>query len=179
MPPRTRSGSRGRGRGSAQQDPQPGERLAGGDPLQEIPVVESASESVTRPAVHPRDEAGPSAPPPPTGPPVVDYGAIAAIVAQVIRQLGAERPPVAPPPPPPRTDIPSLFQTLKKAGLPTFDGAPDPLKAESWMGEIERDFELFQIPVESQTSLAIPFLVAEAAKWWQTVEATLPHRDSL
>ncbi|KAL3516706.1 hypothetical protein ACH5RR_023608 [Cinchona calisaya] len=91
MPPRTRYGFRGRGRGSAQQDPQSGERPAGGNPLQEIPVVESASENVTRPAIHPRNEAGPSAPSPLTGQPVVDCGAIAAVVAQVIRQLDSER----------------------------------------------------------------------------------------
>jgi hypothetical protein len=59
------------------------------------------------------------------------------------------------------------YEHLKKANMPTFDGGADPEKAEKWLEEIERNFEILEVPDEAKSKVILPFLVGNAQKWWK------------
>ena len=156
-------------------------------PAVDVPPEREASSSA--PSVQPGGRVDPPVPPqaavPP--PPVVDYQAIATIVAQVFQQgMQQWRPPVeAPVAPPPPAVVPPQpqsitkihYKALKEAKVPTFEGGPDPLKAEKWLDEVEQSLKLFDVPAEVKASVIIPFLTGEAAHWWKTTEGILKLTD--
>ena len=55
----------------------------------------------------------------------------------------------------------------------TFDGSPNLDKVEKWLGEVETNFKLLQVPEEVKHEIITSFLVEDAEKWWSTVEPTI------
>ena len=46
--------------------------------------------------------------------------------------------------------------------VPTFDGSLNPDKAEKWLGEVEANLKLFQVPKEVKHEIITPFLARDA-----------------
>ncbi|XP_028054147.1 uncharacterized protein LOC114258392 [Camellia sinensis] len=79
--------------------------------------------------------------------------------------------PLPPPPPPIQAElvnkyIINLTQKFNKMKPPTFFGGIEPLKAETWMLEIEKLFEVFPCTETQNVLLATYMLKDEAQRWW-------------
>ncbi|XP_028073979.1 uncharacterized protein LOC114276377 [Camellia sinensis] len=77
------------------------------------------------------------------------------------------------PPPPPlvqvkpdNNDIINLTQKFIKMKPPTFFGGIEPLKAETWLLEMEKLFEVFPCSEVQKVLLATYTLKDEAWRWW-------------
>ena len=57
------------------------------------------------------------------------------------------------------------FESLRKARAPNFEGGSDPEKAKKWIGELETDFRMLEVPEEFKAELASSFLTGEGEKW--------------
>ncbi|XP_028120019.1 uncharacterized protein LOC114317460 [Camellia sinensis] len=84
-----------------------------------------------------------------------------------------QRQPFPPPPPPPvqiepinNDDIITLTQKYKKLKPPEFAGGIEPLKAEAWVLETEKIFEVFPCTDAYKVLLATFTLKEEARRWW-------------
>ncbi|XP_028082876.1 uncharacterized protein LOC114284179 [Camellia sinensis] len=94
-----------------------------------------------------------------------------------MRQQQRQQP--LPPPPssvhfePMNNDIISLTQKFNKMKLPTFLGKIEPLKAEKWMLEIEKLFEVFPCSETQKVLLATYTLKEETRRWWMFI-----HNDN-
>lgn len=81
-----------------------------------------------------------------------------------------------PPPPPPvqneldNNDIINLTQKFIKMKPPTFLGGIEPLKAETWLLEMEKLFEVFPCSTMQKVLLATYTLKDEAQRWWLLVQ---------
>ena len=87
-----------------------------------------------------------------------------------------QRQPFPPPPPPPMQMEPinndndiTLTQKYKKLNPPEFAGGIDPLKAEAWVLETEKIFEVFPCTDVYKVLLATFTLTEEARRWWMLV----------
>ena len=67
------------------------------------------------------------------------------------------------------------FESLRKARAPNFEGGSEPEKAEKWIGELETNFRMLEVPEEFKAELASSFLTGEGEKWWKAIGPTLPH----
>ncbi|XP_028053011.1 uncharacterized protein LOC114257449 [Camellia sinensis] len=63
-------------------------------------------------------------------------------------------------------DIINLTQKFMKMKLPTFLGGIEPLKAETWLLEMEKLFEVFPCSATQKVLLATYTLKDEAQRWW-------------
>ncbi|XP_028110095.1 uncharacterized protein LOC114308662 [Camellia sinensis] len=87
-----------------------------------------------------------------------------------------QRQPFPPPPPPPvqmepinNDDVITLTQKYKKLKPPEFAGGIEPLKAEAWVLETEKIFEVFPCTDVYKVLLATFALTEEARRWWMLV----------
>ncbi|KAI7997508.1 hypothetical protein LOK49_LG10G00043 [Camellia lanceoleosa] len=87
-----------------------------------------------------------------------------------------QRQPFPPPPPPPvqveqmnNDDIITLTQKYKKPKPSEFAGGIEPLKAEAWVLETEKIFEVFPCTDVYKVLLATFTLTEEARRWWMLV----------
>ena len=60
------------------------------------------------------------------------------------------------------------FQSVKP---PEFDGSTDPIKATTWLKEIEKAFALVKICEDQKTDFASYLLKGEANYWWESKNA--------
>ena len=87
---------------------------------------------------------------------------------------GAPPPPVIPPPPPPvqmpnqdlRHDYWKVLKLMREMGTTTFNGETDPVVADNWKKQLERNFGNVRCPPEYKVELATSFLLGEAQIWW-------------
>lgn len=86
-------------------------------------------------------------------------------LGQVVRNAQAAP---SPPPPQQQMDTRFFFMELKRVQVPSFEGGPDPDEAEKWLDEVEKYFELIQVPDEMKAHVIRPFLIGEANQWWKT-----------
>ncbi|XP_028087659.1 uncharacterized protein LOC114288348 [Camellia sinensis] len=83
-----------------------------------------------------------------------------------------------PPPPPPvqveldNNDIINLMQKFMKMKPPTFLGGIEPLKAESWLLEMEKLFEVFPYTEMQKVLLATYTLKDKARRWWLLIRGS-------
>ena len=57
------------------------------------------------------------------------------------------------------------FESMRKARAPNFEGGSDPEKAEKWVGELETNFRILEVPEGFKAELAASFLTREGEKW--------------
>ena len=67
------------------------------------------------------------------------------------------------------------FESMRKARAPNYEGGADPEKAEKWVGELETNFRMLEVPEGFKAELAASFLTGEGEKWWKAVGPTLPN----
>ena len=86
-----------------------------------------------------------------------------------------------PPPPPVQPelnvnvndgDIIALTQKFSKMKAPSFQGGLEPLKAEAWVLETEKIFEVFPCSEANKVLLATFTLQEEARRWWMLIRDT-------
>ncbi|PIN03151.1 hypothetical protein CDL12_24332 [Handroanthus impetiginosus] len=95
-----------------------------------------------------------------------DLIAIATAVAQAVQIQNQHQAP-APNPQPTTMGTKFHFEALKRAQVPTFDGTHDPEIVQRWLKEMEDNFDLMEVPLEVRPKVVVPFLVGEAARWWE------------
>ncbi|XP_028126418.1 uncharacterized protein LOC114323135 [Camellia sinensis] len=103
--------------------------------------------------------------------------ALTGLVRQQQEQIQQQqRQPFPPPPPPPvqmepinNDDVITLTQKYKKLKPPEFAGGIEPLKAEAWVLETEKIFEVFPCTDVYKVLLATFTLTEEARRWWMLV----------
>ncbi|KAI5676501.1 hypothetical protein M9H77_07451 [Catharanthus roseus] len=61
----------------------------------------------------------------------------------------------------------SHFERLKKSHMPTFDECSCSKKTEKWINEMGRNFEVLETTEDMKVTVAKPFLVWRAEKWWK------------
>ena len=82
-----------------------------------------------------------------------------------------------PPPPPPaqaeadNNDIINLTQKFLKMKPPTFYGEIEPLKAETWLLEMEKLYEVFPCSETQKVLLATYTMKDEARRWWLLIRS--------
>ena len=83
------------------------------------------------------------------------------------------------PPPPPvlqephdKDDRKALTQKFSKMKLPSFEGGLEHLKAEAWVLETEKLFEVFSCSEAHKVLLATFTLQEQARRWWMLVRDT-------
>lgn len=69
---------------------------------------------------------------------------------------------------PKQMDTRYFFSELKRSRVPSFEGGPDPDKADKWLDEVENCFELLQVPEKVKTQIIRPFLIGEAQSMAET-----------
>ncbi|XP_028055556.1 uncharacterized protein LOC114259719 [Camellia sinensis] len=95
-------------------------------------------------------------------------------LTEVVMQQQRQQP--LPPPPPPvlvepgNGDLINLTQKFTKMKPPTFLGGIEPLKAETWLLEMEKLFEVFPCSEIQKVLLATYTLNDEAWRWWLLVQ---------
>ena len=67
------------------------------------------------------------------------------------------------------------FKSIRKARTLNFEGVSDPKKTEKWIGELETNFKILEVPEEFKAELASSFLTGEGEKWWKAIRPILPH----
>ncbi|XP_028106246.1 uncharacterized protein LOC114305360 [Camellia sinensis] len=95
------------------------------------------------------------------------------VLTEVIMQQQRQQPLPHPSPPvqvePNNNDIINLTQEFMKMKLLTFLGGIEPLKAETWLLEMEKLFEVFPCSTTQKVLLATYTLKDEARRWWLLV----------
>ena len=92
---------------------------------------------------------------------------------------------VVPPPPPPVPQVPpppalygdgtiALIREFKKMKPPRFSGGIEPMKAEAWVLEMEKLFEIFPSTDAQKVTLAAFTLDDDARRWWMMVRESNP-----
>ncbi|KAL0409461.1 UNVERIFIED_CONTAM: hypothetical protein Sradi_1880500 [Sesamum radiatum] len=102
-----------------------------------------------------------------------DLVAIATMVAQAITQTQNQQQAQAPPELPATLGTKTHYEALRRAHVPTFDGTHDPEVVQAWLKQMEDNFELMEVPIEIRPRVVVPFLVGEAAKWWEGVSPVM------
>ncbi|XP_028093580.1 uncharacterized protein LOC114293668 [Camellia sinensis] len=97
-----------------------------------------------------------------------------AALTKAMAQQQQRQQPLAPPPPSVQVeldnnDIIILTQKFMKVKLPTFLGGIEPLKAKTWLLEIEKLFEVFPCSATQKVLLPTYILEDEARRWWLLV----------
>ncbi|XP_028067159.1 uncharacterized protein LOC114269967 [Camellia sinensis] len=96
------------------------------------------------------------------------------VLTEVVMQQQRQHPLPPPPPPAPvepgNSDIINLTQKFMKMKPPTFLGEIEPLKAETWLLEMEKLFEVFPCSETQKVLLATYTLQDEARRWWLLVQ---------
>lgn len=46
---------------------------------------------------------------------------------------------------------------MRRANVPTFRGGADPVEADKWIIDIERNFRIFYIPDDMKREVVVPF----------------------
>ncbi|XP_028114966.1 uncharacterized protein LOC114312868 [Camellia sinensis] len=100
---------------------------------------------------------------------------LAALTETVTQQQRQQ--PLPPPPPPAQAEaddnnIINLTQKFMKMKPPTFFGGIKPLKAETWLLEMEKLFEVFPCTEIHKVLLATYTLKDEAQRWWLLIQNT-------
>ena len=94
-------------------------------------------------------------------------------LTEVVMQQQRQHPLPPPPPPAPveqsNSAINKLTQKFMKMKPPTFLGGIEPLKAETWLLEMEKLFEVFPCSETQKVLLATYMLKDEARRWWLLV----------
>ncbi|XP_074361307.1 uncharacterized protein LOC141701576 [Apium graveolens] len=65
------------------------------------------------------------------------------------------------------------FKQFQSVHPPEFVGLPDPIKAQSWLREIEKDFELAEVKDDKKAQYESYYLRDEANYWWESSKALL------
>ena len=93
-----------------------------------------------------------------------------ATLTKTLTQQQRQQPlPPSPPPAqhePDNSDIINLTQKFVKMKPPTFLGGIEPLKAETWLLEMEKLYEVFPYSKTQKVLLATYTLKNEARRWW-------------
>ncbi|XP_028105428.1 uncharacterized protein LOC114304473 [Camellia sinensis] len=93
-----------------------------------------------------------------------------ASLTEAMLQQQSQQPPPLPPPlvqaEPDNNDFINLTQKFMKIKPPTFFGGIEPLKAETWLLEMEKLFEVFPRSETQKVLLATYTLKDEARRWW-------------
>ena len=90
-----------------------------------------------------------------------------------------------PPPPPPVPQVPpqpalygdgtiDLIRDFKKIKPPRFQGGIEPMKAEAWVLEMEKLFEIFPSTDTQKVTLTAFTLDDDARRWWMMVREGNP-----
>ena len=61
---------------------------------------------------------------------------------------------------------------FKELGPPEFHGKPDPLKAEAWLKQITKIFDVLRCADDQKVPFATFMLRGEADHWWEAVKRT-------
>ena len=70
------------------------------------------------------------------------------------------------------------FKTFMKQNPPSFDGKPDPTKAENWFLQMEKLLEALDC-IDSQKVRFVTFkLIGEVESWWRSTKAILDGMDT-
>lgn len=99
-------------------------------------------------------------------------GRMEQMLAALTKTLTQQRQQPIPPPPPPaqaeadNNDIINLTQKFLKIKPPMFYGGIEPLKAETWLLEMEKLHEVFPCSETQKVLLATYTLKDEARRWW-------------
>ncbi|KAI7992290.1 Two-component response regulator ARR10, partial [Camellia lanceoleosa] len=90
------------------------------------------------------------------------------LLTQALSQQQNQQPPPPPVQPEPNVndDIIALTQNFSKMKPPSFQGGLEPLKAEAWVLETEKLFEVFPCSEAHKVLLATFTLQEEARRWW-------------
>lgn len=98
------------------------------------------------------------------------------MLAALTEAMTQQRQQHLPPPPvqvePDNSDFISLTQKFLKMKPPTFLGGIDPLKAETWLLEMEKLFEVFSCTEVQKVLLATYTLKDEARRWWLLIRSS-------
>ncbi|XP_028109577.1 uncharacterized protein LOC114308227 [Camellia sinensis] len=100
------------------------------------------------------------------------------MLAALIEAITQQRQRLFPHPPlpvqvePDNNDIINLTQKFMKMKSPTFLGGIEPLKAETWLLEMEKLFEVFPCTETQKVLLATYTLKNEAQRWWLLIRNT-------
>ncbi|CAL5409671.1 unnamed protein product [Camellia sinensis] len=101
------------------------------------------------------------------------------ITARLEQQQNQQPPPPPPPPVQPEPnanaddgDIIALTHKFSKMKPPSFQGGLEPLKAEAWVLETEKLFEVFPCSEANKVLLATFTLQEEARRWWMLIRET-------
>ncbi|KAL8134767.1 hypothetical protein AgCh_009689 [Apium graveolens] len=69
------------------------------------------------------------------------------------------------------------FKHFQYVHSPEFLGFPNPIKAQSWLREMEKAFELVEVKDEKKAQYASYYLKDEASFWWESSKALLEGKD--
>lgn len=69
------------------------------------------------------------------------------------------------------------FKHFQSIHPPEFLGLPDPIKAQSWLREMEKAFELAEVKDDKKAQYASYYLKDEASFWWESSKAFLEGKD--
>ena len=97
------------------------------------------------------------------------------LTARLEQQQNQQPPPPPPVQPEPNVndgDIIALTQKFNKMKPPSFQGGLEPLKAEAWVLETEKLFEVFPCSEAHKVLLATFTLQEKARRWWMLVRDT-------
>ncbi|XP_058082361.1 uncharacterized protein LOC131230453 [Magnolia sinica] len=67
-----------------------------------------------------------------------------------------------------------IFERFQRLRPPTFEGAPDPVKAEHWLARITKLMRPLECSDSQMVTLATYLLEGEAENWWQSVQRGVP-----
>ena len=76
-----------------------------------------------------------------------------------------------PQPPRPEPQPVVTFKQFQSVKPPEFDGSTDPIKATTWLKEIEKAFVLVKVGEDQKTDFASYLLKGEANYWWESKKA--------
>ncbi|KAF5931542.1 hypothetical protein HYC85_027713 [Camellia sinensis] len=94
-----------------------------------------------------------------------------------------------PPPPPPVPQVPpqpalygdgtiALIREFKKMKPPRFSGGIEPMKADAWVLEMEKLFEIFPSTDTQKVTLAAFTFDDDARRWWMMIREANPDRKT-
>ncbi|XP_074374172.1 uncharacterized protein LOC141714557 [Apium graveolens] len=86
-------------------------------------------------------------------------------------------------PPRPEAQLPPVvpvvtFKQFQSVKPPEFEGTADPIKARTWLKELEKAFALMKVGEDQKTGFANDFLKGETNYWWESRKA-LKDEDTI
>lgn len=77
---------------------------------------------------------------------------------------------------PPSPNYLQVLTMIRNLGLPHYHGGTDPLEANGWLQNLEKNFNATRCPDEFKKDIAVFYLDSDATNWWDKVEKNTEER---